>query len=318
MFLSIFFLLLGLVILIFSGELLVRGASSIASIFRVSPLVIGLTIVAFGTSAPELIVNLVSVIEGSAEIAIGNIIGSNIANILLIGGLAALIRPITVKNSTVWKEIPFALLGVILVFTMGNDLMIDGSNFNSLTRTDGFSLISIFIIFLIYTFSIGKSEKTSGDNISIYSKKISFIFILFGLVGLFFGGKLVVEQAVILARLAHISEALIGLTIIAIGTSLPELVTSLVAVYHGHDDIAIGNIVGSNIFNIFWIMGLSATILQLPFNPLVNIDVLVAILATFFLFIFMFVGSKKMLDRWQGLMFVLVYMLYLAYLMYRG
>ncbi|PIZ99580.1 MAG: sodium:proton exchanger [Candidatus Komeilibacteria bacterium CG_4_10_14_0_2_um_filter_37_10] len=315
---SIIILLIGLGLLVIGGELLVRGSSSIAHIFKVSPLVIGLTIVAFGTSAPELIVNLISVVEGSADIAVGNIIGSNIANILLIGGLAALIRPLIVKNSTVWKEIPFALLAVILVFTMGNDALFDGNSFNILTRTDGFSLLSMFFIFLIYTFNMSKDEYISSGRIKVYSKKISLIFIIIGLIGLFFGGKLVVEQAIILARLAQVTEALIGLTIVAIGTSLPELVTSLIAIYHGHDDLAIGNIVGSNIFNVFWILGLSSTILQLPFNPLTNIDIMMAIVANLLLFAFMFIGSKKKLDRWQGCSLVIIYVLYLVYLIYRG
>ncbi len=317
MFFPIILIVVSLVILILGAEGLVRGASSIAKKAGISSLVIGLTVVAFGTSAPELIVNLFSALKGSSEIAIGNIVGSNIANIFLILGLSAIIYPLSVKRSTVWKEIPFALLAMVLVYTMGNDMFFDGASYNAITRTDGFALISIFIIFMFYTFGIAKSGG-EGEQVSAYNWPISLLLTITGLVFLFFGGKLLVDNAVILARMAGLSEALIGLTIVAVGTSLPELATSLVAVYHHHDDIAIGNIVGSNIFNVFWILGATGTILQLPFNSNVNIDVLVGIFATVLLFLFMFVGSRRKLDRWQGFLFVAMYAAYVVYLVQRG
>lgn len=295
-----------------------RGAASIARKTGISPLVIGLTVVAFGTSAPELIVNLIAAFKGSTDIAIGNIIGSNIVNILLILGIATIIYPLSVKKSTVWKEIPFALLAMVLVFTMGNDSIFDKTGFNAITRTDGFSLIAIFIIFLYYTFGLSKIDNAQPEKIKTFSWSTSFFLTIGGLVFLFFGGKILVDNAVILARLAGLSEALIGLTIVAIGTSLPELFTSVIAAIHRHDDIAIGNIVGSNIFNVFWILGLTGTILQLPFSPTVNIDVLVGIVATFLLFIFMFIGTRHKLNRWQGVLFVLMYITYLGYLINRG
>lgn len=318
MFLAIFFIVIGLGILILGAEGLVRGAASIARKTGISPLVIGLTVVAFGTSAPELIVNIMAAIKGSADIAIGNIIGSNIANILLILGVATIIYPLSVKKSTVWKEIPFALLAMILVFTMGNDSIFDKTDFNAITRTDGFSLIAIFIIFLFYTFGLSKIDNAQAEKIKTFSWFTSIFLTTGGLIFLFFGGKILVDNAVILARLAGLSEALIALTIVAIGTSLPELFTSVVAAFHRHDDIAIGNIVGSNIFNVFWILGLTGTILQLPFSPTVNIDVLVGIAATFLLFIFMFIGTRQKLNRWQGILFVLMYITYLGYLINRG
>lgn len=317
MLVPILLLVLGLIILILGADAMVRGAASIANKLKIPPIVVGLTIVAFGTSAPELIVNIFSAMQGSADIAIGNVIGSNISNILLILGVAAIITPLSVKRSTTWKEIPFALLAVVLVFTMGNDLLFDGVGRNAITRTDGFSLMAMFCIFMYYTFTLAKSEG-GGDEVKEYSYSISTILVVVGIGALFLGGKLLVDNAIILARLAGLSEALIGLTIVAVGTSLPELATSVIAAMRKQTDIAVGNIVGSNIFNIFWILGLTSTLLQLPFNPAANFDLLVAILATFLLFLAMFVGNKHKLERWQGILFVLAYIGYLSYLIYRG
>jgi cation:H+ antiporter len=315
---SIILIVVGLVILIIGAESMVRGASSLARKLNISPLVIGLTIVAFGTSAPELIVNIFASLEGSSDIAIGNIIGSNISNILLILGISSLITPLVVTKGTVWKEIPFALLAIILVFIMGNDGMFDGMTYNAITRTDGLTLMFLLGIFLYYVASIAKNGKSITDDIVEYSQSKSILLITIGLLGLFYGGKLLVDNAIILARTAGISEALIGLTIVAIGTSLPELATSVVAALHKQTDIAVGNIVGSNIFNIFWILGLSSVILQLPFNPAVNFDVLVGIIATGLLFITMFIGTRHTLERWQGVLFVFLYVSYMGYLFVRG
>jgi cation:H+ antiporter len=312
MLIAIVFLLLGFGILIIGAEFLVRGSASLAAKMGVSPLVTGLTVVAFGTSAPELVVNIYAAIKGTAEIAIGNIIGSNIFNILFILGIAAIINPIKIKKSTVYKEIPFALLAAVLVFVMGNDIFFDKYDFNAITKTDGIALISLFIIFMVYTFGLAKSE-FAIEEIRIYSYRKSFLLTLAGLVSLFIGGKILVDNAVILARLAGLSETLIGLTIVAIGTSLPELATAVVATVHHHDDIVVGNIVGSNIFNVFWVLGLTSVISPLSVNFLINIDVLVCIFATLLLFLFTYIGRRHRLDRWQGILFVLLYAVYLVY-----
>jgi cation:H+ antiporter len=317
MFLPILFLIVGLAILILGAEGLVRGSASFARRLGIKPIVIGLTVVAFGTSMPELVVNMFSAARGTADIAIGNIIGSNIANILLILGLAAIIYPLTIKGNTVWKEIPFAFLAMVLVYVMGNDALFDGAGYNAITRTDGFSLIAMFAIFMFYIFGIAKTEG-KPEEVKVYSWFISSILTLSGLICLFLGGKLLVDNAVILARLAGLSEVLIGLTIVAVGTSLPELATSIIAAYHHHDDIAVGNIIGSNIFNVFWILGLTGTILQLPFSPTINADIFVGILATLLLFIFIFIGKRHKLDRWQGAIFVILYIVYIIYLIKRG
>ncbi len=314
---SIFFLILGLGILIAGGESLVKGSSSLARKWGIRPLVIGLTVVAFGTSMPELIVNIFSVLKGTPDIAIGNIVGSNIANILLILGISAIILPLKVQKNTTWKEIPFALLAIILVFIMANDVLFDKGTSNILTRTDGLAMIGFFIIFLYYVFGISKNDEPT-EKITIYSWPVSISYTFGGLVLLIVGGKIMVDNAVSLATLAGLSETLIGLTIIAVGTSLPELITSVIATYRKQTDIAIGNVVGSNIFNIFWILGFSSTLGALPVRSAVIFDIIICIVATLLLFAFIFIHNKNRIDRWQGAIFVLLYIAYISFLIYRG
>lgn len=320
----ILLVIIGLVVLVAGAESLVRGAASIASKLRIPPLVIGLTVVSFGTSAPELTVNIISALSGSPDLAIGNVIGSNIANILLILGVAALIVPLSVKSSTVWKEIPFALLGVLLVFVMGNDDLFDRVGFNALTRTDGIALLALMIIFTYYVFGLTKKSQEEGDSSELneappqYGMLASGGFTVAGFAGLVVGGRLLVDAAVEIASAAGLSESLIGLTIVGIGTSLPELATSVVAALRKHADIAIGNVVGSNIFNVFFVLGTTGTILQLPFSSSVNFDIGISILATVLLFVFMFVGKKHRLTRLEGAMFLVLYASYITYLVIRG
>lgn len=323
MILQILVLVFGLIILVVGADWLVRGAASLAAKLKISPLVIGLTIVSFGTSAPELTVNIAAALNGSADIAIGNIVGSNIANILLILGICAIIHPLKVKSSTVWKEIPLAALGVFLLFVMGNDALFDGVSFNALTRTDGITLMALMGIFMYYIYGMTKRDKmatesSESDDIKIYNTWLSLGMIVVGLGALVLGGQMLVDSAVQIARQAGLSEALIGLTIVGVGTSLPELATSVVATLKKQDDIAVGNIVGSNIFNIFWILGLSATILQLPFNTAASIDVLVALGATMLLMGVMFIGKKHKLTRTEGILFLAIYVMYVGYLVQRG
>lgn len=316
---SAIFFFAGFFLLIKGADWLVSGASSLASRLGVSALVIGLTIVAFGTSAPELVVNLFASVQGNTDIAIGNIIGSNIANILLILGIAATIYPLTVQKGTVWREIPFALLAVMVVGVMANDVFFDGDVVSSITRIDGLVLIAFFTIFLYYIFGISKpADSESKDRVEVVSLVKSFALILGGLIGLVVGGKWIVDGAVLFATHMGVSETLIGLTIVAIGTSLPELATSAVAAYKRNVDIAVGNVVGSNIFNIFWILGISAIISPLPFSPQLSADVWVVIGATVLLFFALFVGKRHTVERWQGLLFVAAYLGYVGYLVLRG
>lgn len=319
MFFPLILIVAGLAVLVYSADFLVRGSSSVAKNFGLSPLFIGLTIVAFGTSLPELIVNIFASFKGSADIAVGNIIGSNIANILLILGCSAFIFPLTVKHTTISKEIPFALLAVAAVFILANDYLIDGFGLSFLSRGDGLILIGFFAIFLYYTVGISQEEKNKdAEEVKTYGTILSIIMILGGILGLVIGGNLLVDNAIIIAKLFGVSEALIGLTVVAVGTSLPELATSVVAAWKKSSDIAIGNVVGSNIFNIFWILGLSSIINPINFSVAMNFDIIVCFLVTLILIPFMFIGKRNILERWQGILLVVLYIAYTGYLVYRG
>lgn len=307
--------IIGFALLIKGAGLLVDGASSIAKKLKISAIVIGLTIVAFGTSMPELIVNIFASASGNSDIAIGNILGSNIANILLILGISAIIYPLATKRNTVWKEIPLSLLAAIVLGVMANDILIDGAGFSGLTRIDGIVLIAFFIIFLYYTFGISKISGEAVDtDIKQFSHLKSSFYIICGLTGLALGGKWIVDGAVKIAELFNVSQSLIGLTIVAVGTSLPELATSAIAAYKKQTDIAIGNVVGSNIFNIFWILGVSSIIRPLPFNTNSAVDILVTVFASLILFVIMFVGKKHTVERWQGALMITIYIGYVTFL----
>lgn len=312
------FFIIGFALLVKGADWLVDGSSAIAKRLGISDLVIGLTIVAFGTSTPELLVNLVASFKGNSEIAIGNILGSNIANILLILGVSALIYPLEIKKSTTWKEIPMNLLAAAVLFFMANDVLIDKMPASFLSRIDGLILLSFFLIFLVYTVGLAKAEHESEEGVKKHSIPIALLMTFGGLIALTFGGKWVVDGAVALARLWGISESLIGLTIVAVGTSLPELATSAMAAYKHKSDIAIGNIVGSNLFNIFWILGISAFIRPLPINTSTNFDMAVCFGATLLLFIFCFTPKRGRLARHEGAIFLVCYIAYVAYLIMRG
>ncbi len=309
---SLVFLILGLGILVKGADWLVKGASSVAKKWGISSLVIGLTVVSFGTSAPELLVSLLSAWRGSTDLAIGNIIGSNIANVLLILGITALIIPLAVKKNTTYKEIPFALLAGLLVVLFGNDSFFDGTTFNAISRTDGFAFIALFGIFLYYTYGISK-VKGEREDIDEYGWGKSLWYFLIGIIGLTIGGELIVRHATNLATLVGMSERVIGLTIIAIGTSLPELATTVVAALKKKVDLAIGNIVGSNIFNVFWILGLTSIIKPIPFDLAINLDAIFAAFAVLLLFIVVVIGKHEV-KKWHGLLFLLLYIGYLGFL----
>lgn len=318
MFIHLILIAVGLAILVFGAEILVRGASSISKKLGIPSLVIGLTVVAFGTSAPELVVNLTSAFKGASDIAVGNIIGSNIANILLILGASALIINLKVQRSTVWKEIPFALLAVIVVLFVAADNFIDGSATNIISRSDGLVLLGFFAIFMYYTVALFKNGGADQEEIKIYPNHISIAMILIGLLALFFGGNLLVQEATALAKLAGMSDLLIGLTIVAVGTSLPEFATSIIAAKKGQADIAIGNVVGSNIFNVFFILGLTGTISPIPVAPAAFSSIIICVVVTTMLFFALFVGKKHTIEKWQGALFLALYVIYTVFLVYQG
>jgi len=319
-FLPYLFLVAGFLLLIKGADLLVNGASFLGRRMGVSDLVIGLTVVAFGTSSPELFVTLIASAKGNTEIAIGNILGSNIANLFLILGVSSLIYPLSVGKGTVWKEIPLSLLAACLLGVLANDKWIDGADLSALTRIDGLALLAFFIVFLYYSVSIAQEIHGMEDQIpqeSMGTKKAT-LFVVLGLGGLALGGDWIVRGAVHAAKSLGMSESLVGLTIVAVGTSLPELATSAMAAYRKNVEIAVGNVVGSNIFNIFFVLALSSLIRPLPFQHRNNLDVGVVILGSLFLFFAMFTGRKRTLDRWEGAVLLVVYAAYLVVAVLKG
>ncbi|PZX53307.1 calcium/sodium antiporter [Algoriphagus chordae] len=313
MILPIILLVLGLLMLVKGADWLVDGASVLAKKHNISDLAIGLTIVAFGTSAPELVVNSVASMGGYPDIVFGNVIGSNNFNLYIILGIAGLIMPLSVQSSSVWKEIPLSFLAVIILLLLTNNFFLQEST--GLSAMDGAILLMFFGAFLFYVFTQLKSEPDNNDIIlKKYSTPKIWGLILTGLAGLVFGGKLVVDTAVTMAQTLGISEKIIGLTIVAAGTSLPELATSVVASIKKNNDIAIGNIIGSNIFNIFLILGLSSLINPLEYTVTFNTDLYILGAGTIFLFIAMFTGVRKKLDRWEAALLLVFYLGYTAYL----
>lgn len=315
MFLNILLVLGGFALLIFGANWLVEGASSIAKKFGISPLTIGLTVVAFGTSMPELVVNLIASTTGSTELAIGNVVGSNTFNIFMILGIAALIKPIAVQAKTVKIEVPFSLLAAVVLLIAANDAFLNGDSQSILSRVDGLILLCFFIVFMFYNF-INARKPNHDDEVVIKRRSMTLasLMVVGGLILLFLGGKFIVDGSVAVATALGVSQSLIGLTIVAAGTSLPELATSAVAAYKNNPDIAVGNVVGSNIFNIFFILGMSSIIYPLPFYASSNIDILVTCLASILLFVFVLVGPGKQIDRREGGLFVAIYVIYMTYL----
>lgn len=312
MILQIVFLVLGLGLLIKGADWLVEGASTIAKKKQISDLAIGLTIVAFGTSAPELVVNVVASVQDHQDIVFGNIIGSNNFNLFFILGIAGLITPLVVQSSTAIKEIPISFIAAILLFLLANTFLTGTA---VLSRLDGFILLIFFAGFLYYVYKQLKREpeKNEIQELKLSNSKIWGLIII-GLAGLVIGGRLVVSSAVDMATAMGVSEKLIGLTIIAAGTSLPELATTVVAALKKNSDIAVGNIIGSNIFNIFFILGVSAVVRPIPFDEIFNTDLYLLFAGTAFLFLAMYTSGKMKLDRWEAAVLLTVFIAYTAYL----
>ena len=316
MILQVFILLVGFVVLIKGADWLVNGASALAKKKNVSDLAIGLTVVAFGTSAPELVVNVLASFQGHQDIAFGNVIGSNNFNLFMILGIAGLIAPLAVQSSTVWKEIPISFIALVTLFFLANNFFLAGQP--GLSRIDGLILLVMFGLFLLYVYKQLKVDpQISLDAHTKYTTLTTWGLILIGLAGLIVGGRLVVDCAVKMAQEWGISQKVIGLTIIAAGTSLPELATSVVAAVKKNNDIAVGNIIGSNIFNIFLILGVSSVIRPLPFDIAFNGDMYFLAAGTFALFAMMFTGGRKKLDRWEAAILLTVFITYTVILVTR-
>ena len=315
MFLSVILIIIGFVLLIVGADILVDGSSGIAKKFHIPEIIIGLTIVSIGTSMPELFVSITSALDGYSDMAIGNIIGSNISNLLLILGLSATIKPVVFQKETRLYEIPMCLLVTII-------LMIFCNTNGEISKIEAIALLILFCVFIGYTIYMGKRESQKEIvEIKTEEKKNStiknIIFVLIGICGLKIGGDLVVNNAVNVANHFNWSEKLISLTILAIGTSLPELVTSVTAAIKGNSDIAIGNIIGSNIFNILLIIGASALITPITYNFSYNFDFSVLIVSSIILAIFPFIPPKDKMSRLNGIVYLLIYVAYLVILFIR-
>lgn len=311
-------LLAGLIVLIKSADFLVAGASSIAARLGISSLVIGLTIVSFGTSLPEMLVTMVSGLRNNADLAIANVIGSNIANVLLVLGVAAIVRPLTVHNSTVVSEIPFSLTAALLVGFLANAALFSSIHELSISRLDGGILLFFFALFMLYVYKISrdKADAVKEEN-GEFGTGRALAYIALGIVGLYFGGGWVVDGAVDIAQWLGVDDALIGLTIVAVGTSSPELVASAVAAYRNQSDIAVGNVVGSNIFNLLWVLGLTSSIVELPFEVISNTDLVMVIASSSLIIVALAISRNNTIQRTHGIVFVSLYMAYVAYVIIR-
>ena len=312
----------GFVLLIKGADWLVSGSASVAKKYNISDLVIGLTIVSMGTSMPELIVNILASTSGASEIAIGNVVGSNIANILLILGVAAFIYPLAIKESTVMSQIPFSIIAILLVAFAANAPIFNPDYSLMISQLDGVVFILFFALFMVYIIKLAREGR--ADMIEEAPDKVlpmgkSILFILLGMVGLFLGGKWVVDGAIKIAEQFGLSQNLIGLTIVAIGTSLPELVTSAMAAYRKNTDIAVANVIGSNIFNLLWVLGISAMISPMKYDPVVNADIIVLLVATCLIIFSLMTGrAKNQIGKPTGIFFLACYIAYTAFIIYRG
>lgn len=324
MILNIILIIIGFVLLIKGADFLVDGASEIAKKFHIPEIVIGLTIVAIGTSMPELVVSVTSALEGHSDLAIGNVVGSNIANMFLILGVCSIIKPLIFKKETRLFEIPFTIFATIMLFF----LCINGTNreLNMITREEGLILLVFCILFIIYNLIMTKKgeefEKTDRIiEITTNERKVSPVWesifgIILGIAGLKLGGDIVVENSVQIAKILGISEKLISLTIVAFSTSLPELITSIAATKKGETDMAIGNILGSQIFNILLIIGLSAALTPITYSISYNSNIILLIIGSIMLGLFPFIGKKNEMTRSNGVIFVFTYIIYLIGIVY--
>ena len=312
-------LVVGFIILFTGAGLFVKGAARLARTMRAAPLVVGLTVVAFGTSASALFVNISACSNGFPEIALGNAVGGNIVNMLLVLGICALIRPLTISKNTVWKAIPFTLLAAVVLWVMASDVYLDGAAFSTIGRCDGLILLCFFAIFVIGTISntapvggLPSIEAVAPEKVALTALKMTV-----GFACLVFGARWVVAVTVLLAEFWAVPRYVLGLTLVALGTSLPGLAASIMATRRGDVEIAVGSAVGSTIFNAFFVLGVSAVIAPLPFQPVAYMDMGVMVAAGIMMFIFMFSGNVRIMGRLEGALALLIYVLYIGYLFYR-
>lgn len=311
----IILIIVGFIALVKGADWLVDGASAVAKRFGISDLVIGLTVVAFGTSMPEFVVNMVSVAEGSTDLAITNILGSNIINTFVILGLTALVYPIVSQKRSRNFDIPLSIIAGMLVFAFVSILLPFGEEGKGIGRTGGILLLLLFGYFLYNTFRHAKDHQDETETEKIKEMGIgkAILLILFGFIGLIVGGELIVKSAVNIATKMCVSEAVIGLTVVALGTSLPELATSVIAAIKHNSDIALGNVFGSNIFNVFFVLGTSATIRPLPAYNGIELDAWMAALGSIIVWLAVKTNHERKIQRWAGALLLIIYTGYLVY-----
>lgn len=311
-------LLIGFILLIKGADFFVSGASSIAKSLKIPTLIIGLTIVAFGTSAPEAAVSVTAALSGQNDIAIANVVGSNIFNLLAVIGIASMINPVKVQKTTIIKEFPFAILASLVLMILSHDTRFQGYSENLLTKADGLMLLALFAIFMYYLVEMAITSKEEmdvekGDEMMPITKSI--LWSVLGVIGIIIGGRMVVDCATNIALSVGMSENLVGLTIVAVGTSLPELVTSIVAARKGESDIAMGNVIGSNLFNIMFVLGISSFINPIAVHPIVFVDMLVMLIVTIIAYIFAF--TKKKIGKVEGAILTATYIGYMIFVITR-
>ena len=324
MILTILLLLAGFALIILGANYFTEGASALALRFGISEFIIGMTVVAIGTSMPELVVSLLSAIKGSSDMAIGNVVGSNMFNVLVILAASAIIRPIPLTRDNMRKDLPFLMLASVACLVVASDVFLSGAGEGVISRSEGLLLLGFFLVFMAYTIFSGKQT----GKISISEKKkrvlarrkhilVVILMIVGGCAGLVFGADLFLDNATAIARSLGISEAVIAVTLVAAGTSMPELATSVVAAVKGNTDIALGNIVGSNIVNIFLVLGASATVKPLTMGDIIPGDMIVNIVVSLLIFMCAFTFRKDYIDRKEGIIFLFLYVAYVWWLMVR-
>ena len=311
---QILILLAGLLLILLGANYLVDGSSSIAKRFGISEFVIGLTIVGIGTSTPEMVVSFLSSFQGKADMAIGNIVGSNIFNTVTILGVTALIAPLTITRSNLRKDIPLNIGVTALLILLGMNLTIFGYGEDKLSRIDGIILLAVFAWYLYSSFKSDTPDQNEESEIKVLSVPISLLMIIGGLAGLIIGGKLFVNSATELARMFGVSDKFIAITVMAAGTSMPELATCVVAALKGRGQLALGNILGSNISNILLILGGAALINPLSFTGMTTVDLGTILLSSVFILLSAFLFKKKELDRAEGIILLMIEVCYMWYL----
>lgn len=320
MLLTIGLLLVGVVLVLLGADKLTDGATGLARRFNVPEMVIGLTVVAFGTSLPEFVTSFMSAVKGSGDISMGNIVGSNIFNVLVIVGCSAMVSPILISKSTLHKDIPFAILASLMLIVISLDSVWDLGTMDFLSRSDGLVMLGFFSVFMFYTFSMASNkvepaEQSQSSALPLMAYWKILLYIIIGLAGLVFGGNLFVDAATKIALQLGVSEVIVGLTLVAAGTSLPELATSVVAARKGSSAIAIGNVVGSNIFNIFFVMGVCPVVSPIRIGEISYLDL--GLMLASMLILWFFASTKRVIERWEGGSMMVVYLVYLGYLIYQ-